>query len=191
MELWKWSLQEVKETEMKARIREVMTVMKTFDLIFCCCLGERILKQKDNLSKTLQRKDISAAEGQSLESQVVTVMKKSRNSEMYELFWERVLKRQTQLDVLTPKLPRKRKMPKYFQNSSNPQDTYLFHDTPKDRYREIYFEAFDRTINCIEQKFDQPGYKIYVDLQEVLLKSIKHGKTTSNRFAAFMLEISI
>ena len=107
MELWKWSLQEVKETEMKARIREVMTVMKTFDLIFCCCLGERILKQKDNLSKTLQRKDISAAEGQSLESQVVTVMKKSRSSEMYELFWERVLKWQTQLGVADPKLPRK------------------------------------------------------------------------------------
>jgi len=166
MELWKWSLQEVKETEMKAR----------FDFIFCCCLGERILKQTDNLSKTLQRKDISAAEGQSLASQVVTVMKKSRNSEMYELFWERVLKWQTQLDVADPKLPRKRKMPDYFQNSSNLQDTYHFHDTPKDRYRQIYFEAFDRTINCIEQRFDQPDYKIYVDLQEVLLKSIR-GKT--------------
>ena len=83
MELWKWSLQEVKDTEMKARIRGVMTVMTTFDFIFCCCLGQRILKQTDNLSKTLQRKDISAAEGQHLAFQVVAVLKKSRDSSIF------------------------------------------------------------------------------------------------------------
>ena len=137
------------------------------------------------------RQDISVAEGQHLAFQVVAVLKKSRDSEMYQLFWERVVKWQSQLGVADPKLPRKRKMPEYFQKTSNPQDTYHFHDIPKDRYRQIYFEAFDRSINCIEQRFDQHDYKIYVDLQEVLQSQSKekHGKTTSNQFAVFTLEI--
>jgi len=37
MELWSWSLDEVKDTEMKARIRGVMSVMSSFEFIFCCC----------------------------------------------------------------------------------------------------------------------------------------------------------
>ena len=57
---------------------------------------------------------------------------------------------------------------------------YHFHDIPKDRYHQIYFEAFDCSINCIEQRFDQHDYKIYVDLQKVLLKSIK-GETWEDR----------
>ena len=179
MELWRWSIHEVKDTEMKARIRGVMSVMSTFDFIFCCCLGESLLKQTDNLSKALQRCDISAAEGQEMTSQVITVLSKTRSNEMYELFWERVLKWQSQLGVADAKLPRKRKVPDYFHRTHNPQETYHFHDSPKAFYRQLFFEAFDLVIGCIKQRFDQPDFKIYVDLQESLLKSIK-GESWEN-----------
>ena len=43
---------------------------------------------------------------------------------------------------------------------------------PKDRYRQIYYEGLDFiAANCIRYRFDQPGYKVYSNLQELLLKA--------------------
>ena len=49
--------------EMKAHIVGVETLMHSFDFLFGVFLGELILRHSDNLSKTLQRKTFSAAEG--------------------------------------------------------------------------------------------------------------------------------
>ena len=45
MELWEWSLENVKETEMITRIRGVMTYMQQFKFLFACILGQMILNQ--------------------------------------------------------------------------------------------------------------------------------------------------
>lgn len=52
------------EPDVKSRIIGVKHQMSTFDFFIGVSLGERILKHTDNLSKTLQHKDISASEGQ-------------------------------------------------------------------------------------------------------------------------------
>ena len=59
--LWEWSLSNIKDTEMKARVRGVGAIMPTFDFLFNCSLGESILKQTDNLSKALQNSKTSSA----------------------------------------------------------------------------------------------------------------------------------
>ena len=62
--------------------------MPTFDLLFNCSLGERILKQTDNLSKVLQNSNISAAQGQAqLASDIVKVLSKDRNKECYSTYF--------------------------------------------------------------------------------------------------------
>lgn len=60
-DLWDWSLQTVKDTDMKARIRGVQAHMQKFDFFFGSSLAEVLLRNADNLSKTLQCKDLSAA----------------------------------------------------------------------------------------------------------------------------------
>ena len=65
-ELWQECLEFVKETEMKARIYGVQSQMQQFDFFFGVTLGELILRHTDNLSHTLQKADISAAEGQAI-----------------------------------------------------------------------------------------------------------------------------
>ena len=61
---------------MKARVGGVKTGMPKFDFFFSCSLGERILKQTDSLSKTLQNSTIFAAQGQAIVSDVITVLSK-------------------------------------------------------------------------------------------------------------------
>ena len=41
-------------------------------------------------------------------------------------------------------------------------------------FRRIYYEALDLLITCIKSRFDQPGYRIYRNLQELLLSAFNN-----------------
>ena len=93
MELWDWSLDVLKDTEMKSRINGVKSMMTKFSFYFGCCLGEKILRQTDNLSRALQSSSISAAQGNKLAVDVVKTLKTDRSDESFDLFWARIKQR--------------------------------------------------------------------------------------------------
>ncbi len=78
---------------MKARINGVASQMKTFDYYFGICLGHLILKHRDNLSRALQKSDISASEGQEVASMTLKVLKSIRSDDMFKFFGKRFVKR--------------------------------------------------------------------------------------------------
>ncbi len=51
------------------------------------------------------------------------------------------------------------------------RSNHFFHQTPKDHFRQIYYETIDNTTNCIANRFDQSGYKIYCNLEQLLIKA--------------------
>ena len=60
----------VKDTEMKGKITGVATQMETFHYLYGVVLGQMILSHSDNLSCTLQKRNISAAEGREVAEMV-------------------------------------------------------------------------------------------------------------------------
>ena len=60
--LWEESSEYVKESEMRARIGVSDRMMK-FDFLFGVMLSQTVQSHSDNLSRTLQKGDISAPEG--------------------------------------------------------------------------------------------------------------------------------
>ena len=52
------------------------------------------------------------------------------------------------------------------------QDTQHFPETPKDDYKRIYSNAIDTVTQCIATRFEQEDFKIYLNIPEVLLKSL-------------------
>ena len=56
MELWDWSLTTVTDTDMKARIRGVQAHMQKFEFFFGSSLAELLLRNADNLSRTLVKR---------------------------------------------------------------------------------------------------------------------------------------
>ena len=100
----------------------------------------------------------------------VDTLKSLRTDSAYDTFWNRVNHQVQNLDVDEPVLPRRRKMPKRFETGSAAPE---FHMNPKDLYRQKYYEAFDIVINSISDRFDQDGYKIYRNIHDLLLKSIR------------------
>lgn len=81
--------------------------MQKFEYYFGICLGDLILCHNDNLSKTLQKTDISASGGQEIAKMTLSSL---RSDENFEFFWERVIKTAKDLDISDPLLPRPRKM---------------------------------------------------------------------------------
>ena len=48
-----------------------------------------------------------------------------------------------------------------------------FHDCPKMLFRQNYFEVLDFVVNCVRQRFNQPGYAVYKHLVDLLLKAAR------------------
>ena len=75
------------------------------------------------------------------------------------------------LTVDAPSLPRQGKRPMRYEHGSAPAE---FASEPEDHYRRIYYEALDLIIESINERFDQPGYALYSNLEQLLLKAVRH-----------------
>ena len=119
----------------------------------------------------MQDSSTSAAQGNRLAQDVVKTLLKDRSDTSFSLFWTQILQcKTTEIQTIEdPKLPRKRKAP--VRHEVGEQDTHQFPETPKDHYRRIYFNAIDTVTQCIAKRFEQEDFKIYVNIQELLLKS--------------------
>ena len=71
--------------------------------------------------------------------------------------------------VDAPSLPRKRKVSKRIDKNG---DTGYFSQSVEEFYHLQYFEAIDLAVTSIKDRFDQPGYSMYRNLEEVLVKGV-------------------
>ena len=108
---WEEALEISKDSETKARIQGVASQMYTFKFLFGIMLAEMVLKDTDNLSRTLQHKAMSAAAGQRIAQMTVQTLQSIRNDETFHLFWEKVSLLANSLEVDEPQLPCHRKRP--------------------------------------------------------------------------------
>ncbi|XP_053395723.1 zinc finger MYM-type protein 1-like [Mercenaria mercenaria] len=172
--LWESSYESARDSETRARILGVQSHMSNFDFLFGVSLGYEILRHTDNLSKCLQNKDMSAVEGQHLSKITLGTLSDMRKDDAYDKFWESVNEKLDTLDVSEPVMPRRRKMPKRFETGEAPHE---FHATEKDLYRQKYYEALDLAVNCVQDRFDQPGYKSYRHLEDMVLKCVTNDSS--------------
>ena len=68
-----------------------------------------MLRHTDNLTKKLQKKSLSAAEGQRLAYLTLDVLKSFRGEDNFKPFYARLLQDQVNFDIDDPTLPRKRR----------------------------------------------------------------------------------
>ena len=64
-----------------------------------------------------------------------------------------------------PTLPRSRRPP--LRLDSGIAAVHPFN--PKDHYRAVYFEAIDTVVGCIQDRFEQEGYRVYNKLENILI----------------------
>ncbi len=179
-ELWNITLDQRLDTEVRARVIGVKAQMESFDFFFGISIGKLVLSHGDNLSATLQSSTISAAEGQRVAGLTVDTLVKLRTDESFSLFWALVQKEAAAVDVNEPTLPRRRKVPQRFETG---EGSAHFPATVESHYRQIYFEVIDHAVSAIKSRFDQPGYKMFQQLQDLLIKTVS-GKDASSELTS-------
>ena len=149
---WDVANDATKDTELKARIGGVAAQMEKFNFFFGVELGRKILNMTDNLSRSLQTKTISAHEGQTLVKTTLSTLLKMRTEMNFTLFWKYVECRRSSIEVSSPTLHRKRKIPRRYETDGN---TPEYPTTVEEHYSIIYFQVIDLTISGIKNRFDQ------------------------------------
>ena len=142
-----------RDLEASAKVNVVATEITKFDFLFGVMFGRRRLRLVDNISCTLQKMELSAAEGQVAANVTIKVISALRTDEEFDIFWQNVVKKSETVDVSEPRIPRKRKAPNRYETGigegSHPE-------SPKDLYQIIYYAAIDRILFSIRDRFDQP-----------------------------------
>ena len=77
-ELWETALNEISDTETKARIQGIQSQMQCFKFMFCLVLTEMILRHTDKLSETFQAPKLSGVEGHEIAMLTVKTLKTLR-----------------------------------------------------------------------------------------------------------------
>ena len=96
---------------------------------------------------------------------------------MFDLFWIKVTQRATSSGIDDPQLPCCTKRTRRYDDGHSEGD---FHSTSKAYFRQSYYEAIDLVVGCIENRFDQPGYRICRTLESLLLKVFKQDDIADN-----------
>ena len=92
MSLWEEPFLENLDAETSARIKGHQLQMESFSFFFVLCLGQKLYGLTDNLSKTLQKKKMSAISEQRL-AFVHRNLGKMRSSLYFELFYQSISKK--------------------------------------------------------------------------------------------------
>ncbi len=150
---------------MRARIGGVAKQIDSFNFFFGVELGRKILNIADNLSSSLQASNMSANEVQSVMKMTVLTLEVMRSEECFVLFWERTEKKQQELVVDAPQLPRQRKVPRRREVGSSIPEA---EKSVEDIYWKTYYEVIDFLLHANRSRFDQKGYRILGRLESVL-----------------------
>ena len=88
-----------------------------------------------------------------------------RTDECFSHFWEYLESRRSSVDVSSPVLPRRRKVPRQFEVGMSVSEN---HDTVMVHYRKIYYEVIDLIMATIKNRFEQKGFLMLAKLKKIL-----------------------
>ena len=142
------------------------TQLQMFETLFGMMLAETLLRHCDILSRALEAANLSTTDQEELSNLTVTTLRSLRCEKDFELFWDKLDWVMETVDVEEASLPRQRS--KHSEEKSDPPST------PKDLYRQHYYEAVDLLVDVITERFNRPGLQVYRRAENLLLDAA-HG----------------
>jgi hypothetical protein len=149
---------------MKAGLYGLCYQMKTFEFLFGLSLAIETLAVTDLLATQLQAKDLSAQSGKEMGHMAIKTLVGLKSE--FARFWSQVLAKAQELRIEEPKLPRKKLKPSRFFEKKEGSDSP---ETAKQHYEKMFIAAFEKNIECLENRFNQNGLEYYEALQQVLI----------------------
>ena len=159
---------------------EKFSTLEKFGTLFGLKLAFLIFGAAEEMSKCLQAKDTSVQEGLSAVNAVSLFYRRQRSDGAFNLMYDGVVKTAEELRIGQPQLPRYRRPPARLDDGSHP---HCF-ASPRDYYRQVYFEAFDLLLRELEDRFNQKDALAPVLALESLLILAANGENYESELQA-------
>lgn len=170
--------------DIKSRIIGCKAQMETFNFFFGLKLGKLLYSHTDKLSQTLQSEKMSAVCSKRLAMLTIETLSSLRNPESFEPFYDLCLKESQKIEFIEePVLKRKRKEPRYsllhyFDGYESTSEQH-HPSSPRDHYRRVFYEAIDTILSSLRERFNQPSFLVFENLESLLIKSL-NGEEVSD-----------
>ena len=146
-------------TSMQLKLVDFLAKWNNLKLILDCNLHFFYLVQH------IQSVDITVQEAIRGASLLVSHLKSLRVEAMYNRFYDQTLKESQPLTE-EPKLPRKRKLPKWLDSGSSAHQ----YQSAKDLYRHAYYEALDLISEEVIRRFEQEDLFLIKEIEVLMIK---------------------
>ena len=143
-------------------VRQLQLFGTFFGLKLCLIIFSSV----EQLSRTLQFKDINIQEARAAALITENFLRRQRTDSAFETFYSAVISASQNLTDESV-LPRPRKLPRQI-NDGVPSHQP---STPTEMYRQKCYEALDVVCEEIKRRFDQDDLKVVVEIEQLLLDS--------------------
>ena len=164
------TMQEVNETtrdEYGLKAGGVLAAMEKFSTLFGLRLGHLLFGAAEETSIALQAKDISLQEVLSSVHITEAFFKRQRTEDAFNIFYAATEELADKLEISQPTIPRYRKQPRRLDSGEDPHKF----NSPKDFFRQKYYECCDLLIQELHERFDHNSLKPLVSIEKVIIKS--------------------
>ena len=138
--------------------------LEKFSTLFGLELSHLLFSASEQVSLTLQTKNIALHDALSAVDAAKIFFKRTRSDETFDKFYEKLVSTARKHSIGEPELPRQRRRPVHYENSSN---THVF-TTPVSYYRKIFFEACDLLHGELEQRFSSQHITSIIAIEKKL-----------------------
>jgi hypothetical protein len=152
-----------------AKYSGFLTRLSTFRTFFTLRCLEIVFGRLETTAAAIQSRKLTMADINELISILISTLKSRRDDSNFDNFWVDVMTSSKRYSLDSPQLPRKRKIPKRFDDGIVDHE---FSDI-KTFYRKLYFEVIDTAVMSLESRFKNDQ----IEAVQKLESSILHAAT--------------
>lgn len=97
----------------------------------------------------------------------IATLEAEKSEEKFEEFYELIKEKAQEIKIESPKLPRQRERPSRLKAALEPLPIY---ETVEEMYKAFYDISMETIISKVNSRFQQKGYKMVMNLENLLLK---------------------
>ena len=169
------TLEEIREEssgDISSKSSGLISLMDKFDMYFGLKLSHIVFVAIEQLATTLQAKDVNAQICTGAVNATKSFLQRQRDDSAFTSFFDSVTEESTDTTDI-PKLPRKCKVPRRFDNGTRQQHHFK---SPTEYFRQQYFQVFDVLIQELERRFDQESFHLLQDLETIFVEGCNGKK---------------
>ena len=136
-------------------------------MYFSINLALKVFGPAEECSKILQSRGLTAAEAHRSATFKANILREMRGSDQFDSLYDKCLSDADNLELDEPKQERRTRRPQRYDEGS--QAGQYYPETARDKFRQIYYEFMDTTVSCITERFDNPAFTLFKQIESVLL----------------------